>query len=168
MGLVLFCFKQKTAYERRISDWSSDVGSSDLVDVAGAERDVLDALALVLLEVFGDLRLVVGALVDRNADLAAGACHRLRLQPGQLALDVEVADLAEIEEALVEGRPLLHAPAVDVVGQVVDDGEAGASRTLVGARQRLEGDVVDRDVVAVANPPWNERIAEDLGGGGVQ
>src|SRR3546814_8481182 len=42
------------------------------VDVAGAERDVLDALALVLLEVFGDLRLVVGALVDRNADLAAG------------------------------------------------------------------------------------------------
>src|SRR3546814_7795267 len=104
------------------------------VDVAGAERDVLDALALVLLEVFGDLRLVVGALVDRNADLAAGACHRLRLQPGQLALDVEVADLAEIEEALVEGRPLLHAPAVDVVGQVVDDGEAGARRTLVGAR----------------------------------
>src|SRR3546814_6821400 len=27
----LFFFKQKTAYERRISDWSSDVCSSDLV-----------------------------------------------------------------------------------------------------------------------------------------
>src|SRR3546814_12834267 len=27
---VFFFFKQKTAYERRISDWSSDVGSSDL------------------------------------------------------------------------------------------------------------------------------------------
>src|SRR3546814_16044097 len=26
-----FCFKQKTAYEMRISDWSSDVCSSDLV-----------------------------------------------------------------------------------------------------------------------------------------
>src|SRR3546814_4460670 len=26
------CFKQKTAYELRISDWSSDVGSSDLQD----------------------------------------------------------------------------------------------------------------------------------------
>src|SRR3546814_3009934 len=25
-----FCFMQKTAYELRISDWSSDVGSSDL------------------------------------------------------------------------------------------------------------------------------------------
>src|SRR3546814_2364134 len=34
--LVAFCgfffFKQKTAYEMRISDWSSDVCSSDLVD----------------------------------------------------------------------------------------------------------------------------------------
>src|SRR3546814_15956474 len=28
--LVFFCFKQKTAYEMRISDWSSDVCSSDL------------------------------------------------------------------------------------------------------------------------------------------
>src|SRR3546814_1743526 len=27
---VVFCFKQKTAYEMRISDWSSDVCSSDL------------------------------------------------------------------------------------------------------------------------------------------
>src|SRR3546814_13534363 len=28
---VVFFFKQKTAYEMRMSDWSSDVGSSDLV-----------------------------------------------------------------------------------------------------------------------------------------
>src|SRR3546814_3700731 len=28
--LFVFCFKQKTAYEMRISDWSSDVCSSDL------------------------------------------------------------------------------------------------------------------------------------------
>src|SRR3546814_8144793 len=31
MGDVFFFFKQKTAYEMRISDWSSDVCSSDLV-----------------------------------------------------------------------------------------------------------------------------------------
>src|SRR3546814_4859621 len=30
---VFFFFKQKTAYELRISDWSSDVCSSDLVGV---------------------------------------------------------------------------------------------------------------------------------------
>src|SRR3546814_20969725 len=28
--VIFFCFKQKTAYEMRISDWSSDVCSSDL------------------------------------------------------------------------------------------------------------------------------------------
>src|SRR3546814_1601178 len=29
--VVFFCFKHKTAYELRISDWSSDVCSSDLI-----------------------------------------------------------------------------------------------------------------------------------------
>src|SRR3546814_4534552 len=31
---LFFCFKQKTAYEMRISDWSSDVCSSDLLLLA--------------------------------------------------------------------------------------------------------------------------------------
>src|SRR3546814_6300724 len=38
-GVFFFFFKQKTAYEMRISDWSSDVCSSDLF------RGVLAALA---------------------------------------------------------------------------------------------------------------------------
>src|SRR3546814_18342044 len=34
IGYMLFCFfKQKTAYELRISDWSSDVCSSDLPSI---------------------------------------------------------------------------------------------------------------------------------------
>src|SRR3546814_10266254 len=32
VGSLLFFFKQKTAYEIRISDWSSDVCSSDLIE----------------------------------------------------------------------------------------------------------------------------------------
>src|SRR3546814_5576009 len=36
--LGVFLFKQKTAYEMRISDWSSDVCSSDLPPCAGAHR----------------------------------------------------------------------------------------------------------------------------------
>src|SRR3546814_9428363 len=36
MSLMFFFFKQKTAYEMRISDWSSDVCSSDLTNGAGA------------------------------------------------------------------------------------------------------------------------------------
>src|SRR3546814_8225279 len=34
-------FKQKTAYEMRISDWSSDVCSSDLSDGPSADRKLL-------------------------------------------------------------------------------------------------------------------------------
>src|SRR3546814_5715330 len=44
---LLFFFKQKTAYEMRISDWSSDVCSSDLrLAVPGTERAQVDHLGL--------------------------------------------------------------------------------------------------------------------------
>src|SRR3546814_458641 len=36
--VCIFFFKQKTAYELRISDWSSDVCSSDLIPVIAANR----------------------------------------------------------------------------------------------------------------------------------
>src|SRR3546814_2524565 len=36
--VCVFFFKQKTAYEMRISDWSSDVCSSDLSQAARGER----------------------------------------------------------------------------------------------------------------------------------
>src|SRR3546814_9689076 len=48
--LLIFFFKQKTAYEMRISDWSSDVCSSDLnaiayqVDIDGVEGELNDLL----------------------------------------------------------------------------------------------------------------------------
>src|SRR3546814_16218629 len=57
---VVFFFKQKTAYEMRISDWSSDVCSSDL-----AAR-----LAAALEEAVGDQRILANA---RHG--AAGAAH---------------------------------------------------------------------------------------------
>src|SRR3546814_15324577 len=49
--VLIFFFKEKTAYEMRISDWSSDVCSSDLVrwrDRAGAVRDSAAATAIPL------------------------------------------------------------------------------------------------------------------------
>src|SRR3546814_1581068 len=49
LSLVFFFFKQKTAYEMRISDWSSDVCSSDLKALAVARAngtfDSMEALA---------------------------------------------------------------------------------------------------------------------------
>src|SRR3546814_3048620 len=43
MICFFFFFKQKTAYERRISDWSSDVCSSDLSRVASGTAAVIAA-----------------------------------------------------------------------------------------------------------------------------
>src|SRR3546814_7599131 len=45
------CFKQKTAYEMRISDWSSDVCSSDLL-----KGDAMLGEALRLIRVYHDLK----------------------------------------------------------------------------------------------------------------
>src|SRR3546814_2377362 len=39
--MMILCFKQKTAYEVRISDWSSDVCSSDLI---GSLSETIDAV----------------------------------------------------------------------------------------------------------------------------
>src|SRR3546814_11177946 len=41
--MLFFFFKQKTAYEMRISDWSSDVCSSDLVAKIRWQAAVLEA-----------------------------------------------------------------------------------------------------------------------------
>src|SRR3546814_19867057 len=62
--LFLFFFKQKTAYEMLISDWSSDVCSSDLHELALAGAP--------------DLRLTVGARRhDAGVRLDIGLMHRL-------------------------------------------------------------------------------------------
>src|SRR3546814_4140003 len=80
--LCVFFFKQRTAYEMRISDWSSDVCSSDLVeqqrvDVAGLqlhragafELDVAAPRGHALVPVVG--RLLVG-LLDRSEERRVG------------------------------------------------------------------------------------------------
>src|SRR3546814_7434500 len=75
--LIFFFFKQKTAYEMRISDWSSDVCSSDLVaDVAFvlgvAERAVKPARHHLRKP---DYR------VERRPEVMRQAGEELRLQP---------------------------------------------------------------------------------------
>src|SRR3546814_14249991 len=77
---VFFFFKQKTAYEMRISDWSSDVCSSDLAG-RGDQRPLHDAGRAVLLQQrhqglahleFGDGGLDIQVRIDAE-------CFRRRL-----------------------------------------------------------------------------------------
>src|SRR3546814_8845823 len=61
--LDLFFSKQKTAYEVRISDWSSDVCSSDLV------RDALLKAVEIGEHQFGLYRLGIGDGIDAALDM---------------------------------------------------------------------------------------------------
>src|SRR3546814_5912082 len=64
-SLFFFCFKRKTAYEMRISDWSSDVCSSDLAAVAVAlDRAAQDRVAVGLGHVDAERRGRAPALLD--------------------------------------------------------------------------------------------------------
>src|SRR3546814_2637684 len=65
MYIVVFFFKQKTAYDMRISDWSSDVCSSDLLRAArkGERLRLLNG---------DDAELDAGFLVITDADRVVG------------------------------------------------------------------------------------------------
>src|SRR3546814_6337897 len=63
MITMCFFFKQKTAYEMRISDWSSDVCSSDLIELevceepaTGSRRDAPDTVGDVAPPIAADQR----------------------------------------------------------------------------------------------------------------
>src|SRR3546814_4280910 len=80
-----FFFKQKTAYEMRISDWSSDVCSSDLIDAARSD-------------------------VGRDADLGAAVAQRLqRLVAFVLAMLARQGNRGEtaLDEARVKAADIV-------------------------------------------------------------
>src|SRR3546814_5767595 len=85
-SFMFFFFKQKTAYEMRISDWSSDVCSSDLLSLRGASANCRQALSMKLS--FGPCCAEACAL-DRSGCFhrpAAGeALHRFAEHPKRLA-----------------------------------------------------------------------------------
>src|SRR3546814_13290319 len=85
---VFFFFKQKTAYEMRISDWSSDVCSSDLTPEglvqAGAEQRAA-------------AKPLVQALRGRVEDLAQG---RIALVPRRRVAADAGAEQVVVEEAI--------------------------------------------------------------------
>src|SRR3546814_998922 len=80
---IVFFFKQKTAYEMRISDWSSDVCSSDLgedaVPAAGKASTFAGANFLCTIEPERS-RITVSSTNDVPVDFARGGCVNARTQ----------------------------------------------------------------------------------------
>src|SRR3546814_13158258 len=73
MFVFFFFFKQKTAYEMRISDWSSDVCSSDLHRHAGAS---LCGRKFFLITVFQVFQVALRATNRAVLTLPRAACLR--------------------------------------------------------------------------------------------
>src|SRR3546814_14191077 len=79
--MFFFFFKQKTAYEMRISDWSSDVCSSDLGGVASLD----DLAAFLAIAEVGIEGVISGrALYDGRIDPAAALALLARVPSGEI------------------------------------------------------------------------------------
>src|SRR3546814_6700537 len=125
--MLFFFFKQKTAYEMRISDWSSDVCSSDLaaevVDVAVGIDHGLHRLAASV------------RVVEVNADLR-GFGRDQRIDHGDAFLALDDSHVGEIEIALLVDAIGDPEQAADVCGGRVAP-QAGIYR---GWRLDVRGD----------------------------
>ena len=129
---------------------------------------MLDALAAIDAEIFLDLAGIAGILVDRNPDLAVGAGQRPREQAGRPALDIEEADLPEIEQLFVEAGPHVHPAAMDVVGEVIEIKQPGALGPRIARAQPFELGIIGRALGAVAIDEIQQAAADALDGGHVE
>src|SRR3546814_2721223 len=105
--MAVFFFKQKTAYEMRISDWSSDVCSSDLVIFVVRRLGRGIALALFCNDMDQDQPF------RRIPDI---------LQHGEQVVQVMAVDRADIIEAkLLEQRAARRHSAREFIGLSLGD-----------------------------------------------
>src|SRR3546814_5223177 len=96
--VVFFFFKQKTAYEMRISDWSSDVCSSDLTNVAS------DALSNVASGgVTGGALIIVGEDYGEGSSIMQERTHAFAMKSQMWLLDPR-PNLTSIVDARSEER----------------------------------------------------------------
>src|SRR3546814_17690804 len=135
--VVFFFFKQKTAYEMRISDWSSDVCSSDL----------LCALLLI-------------AGHETTANLMANGMHVLARDPGLFdRLKADPALLPAFVEELVRMRP----PLQRLMRRVTRDVELGGERIPAGASAMLLPGSANRDSATWPDPIGRRSVTESVG-----
>ncbi len=112
---------------------------------------MLDTFAVELHQEFLDLPgSFRGFLIERDADFTVGGSHRLRGQSGVLTLDVEIADLAKVEQPFVVVGPVFDSTAVDVVGKVIDGMKPATYGVTVDIFIKPEIDIVDRGAVLVS------------------
>src|SRR3546814_21003834 len=138
-----FFFKQKTAYEMRISDWSSDVCSSDLNSVAERPGDIENAFLAIECTVADacaaaefELR-ALGLHVGHAAGAARAVEHRCRADKDLYTFERVDVDARHKHETIValqtidEQDRFMTADDVEINTRVV--------RHLGDARGRFQG-----------------------------
>src|SRR3546814_3902398 len=108
--MCVFFFKRKTAYEMRISDWSSDVCSSDLRDLLGAARIAF---------------LVEQLLAGRHRDDPVVETAGLLRRRGALLALQRVRVLLRKRDAVAFGGPLGRLDHRDVRGRLLREHRCG-------------------------------------------
>src|SRR3546814_6557023 len=132
--MLFFCFNQKTAYEMRISDWSSDVCSSDLLrgsacqGAATARVFAAEGARVVI----ADLLDVEGAAVA--AEIGASAMfYRLDVsdEAAWNALVAEIAAQWGMVDILINNAGIVHASSL--LDLTKDEFERVLRINLIGA-----------------------------------
>src|SRR3546814_9972542 len=138
--VCLFCFfKQKTAYEVRISDWSSDVCSSDL-DIGGGQRVTHQC--------------VDGVAVERDPGRGIDGATRIEFASALESLDrapgigtERAVDFTRREVRTIEKD--LRTP------------HRGAFRAVVGTHRAADGGIVDAGSVQAGTFVGSYRRSEE-------
>src|SRR3546814_8659443 len=99
--VCFFFFKQKTAYEMRISDWSSDVCSSDLLD-SGVHLNE-DVVAVGVEQELDRARVAVADLLGEAHGVGADPVPQLRVEVGRRC-DLDDLLVAALQRAVEIGK----------------------------------------------------------------
>src|SRR3546814_8581453 len=82
LSIFFFFFKQKTAYEMRISDWSSDVCSSDLQQIDGGDPiSIAEAGMNIRQQLSAQRRTLAGRSEERRVGKECVSTCRSRWSP---------------------------------------------------------------------------------------
>src|SRR3546814_2075982 len=127
--------KQKTAYEMRMSDWSSDVCSSDLLDLGDRFYDPVEAARFPETRLrFRNDRAAASVGLDTLSD-AQWIAHFGRFEalpdnlPAPLALRYHGHQFRNSNPDIGDGRGFLFAQLRDYRGRLMDLGTNGSGTT---------------------------------------
>src|SRR3546814_843251 len=161
--MLFFFFKQKTAYEMRISDWSSDVCSSDLLAAPSSK-----VMADIVAEAFpdGEVTIVEGGVEAATALLACPFNHIFYIgnnTVGRIVMRAAAEHFASVTLEMGGKNPSIVDASADVEdaalktswGRMCNAGQACIAPDYVFAHESVMPRYVDalvKEITAMYNP----------------